>query len=142
MKLSFDSIEEVKDFVKGLKNPRGGKGGDADDAGQQSGTNNNPPPLLNPPTGSAFNPGASGAFNPGAGNAFSAPVVSPEVTRIITCIDALISSGQQPADAILTWFRGQCGAEAASATLDQIKTVFLPKASPPTLENIVKLIGA
>ena len=61
--------------------------------------------------------------------------------RIIARIDSAIASGQPP-DAVLNWFRGQCGAEAAAATMDQIKTVFLPKLAMPGLENIAKLMNA
>ena len=69
------------------------------------------------------------------------PVVAGLVQRIVTRIDSAIASGQ-PADAVLTWFRGQCGAEASAATMDHIKTVFLPKLAVPALENIAKLMNA
>jgi len=68
-------------------------------------------------------------------------VVAGLVQRIVARIDSAIASGQ-PADAVLNWFRGQCGAEAAAATMDQIKTVFLPKLAVPGLENIAKLMNA
>lgn len=146
MRLSFDSIDEVKEFVKGLKGTRGGKAGDNDDgAGPQTG-GQTAPALLQPPTGQTFNPGAGGAaFNPGGAAGFSPVGVAPEVTalvnRIVARADALVAGGQD-ANAMLTWFRTQCGPEAAQATLDQIKTVFLSKASVTTLTEMVKLIGA
>lgn len=145
MKLCFDSIEEVKDFVKGLKSPRT-KGG-SDDEGQP-GTGQAPTPLQ-PPSGTQFAPPAGGAGFPGPvqGGAFPAvtngpaPEVLALVQRIAARTTKLIQEGQS-ADQMLTWFRGQCGPEAAQATLDQIQQVFLPRASVPTLENIVKLTGA
>lgn len=149
MRLSFDSIDEVKEFVKSLKGTRGGKGGDADEG---AATGQAPAPLA-PPTGQAagfpgagFAPqGAGAGLAAGAFLATGATGLAPEVlalvTRITTRIDGAIASGQ-PADQVLAWFRGQCGPEAAGATMDQIKQVFLPKAAMPTLENIAKLMNA
>lgn len=141
--VEFDSEEE---FKARIKNPRGGKGSsdDADSAGQV------PAPLVPPPNPQpASNPApAPAAFVPpqgfpGAGQA-PAPVADPVmalVQRITARIDSAIASGQ-PADAVLNWFRGQCGAEASAATMDQIKTVFLHKLAVPGLENIAKLMNA
>ena len=144
MKLCFDSIEEVKDFVGALKGTRGKKGEDGGEAGGQV-THTAPQPQQPPQSQpAAFQP-ASPQFT--APIAFPAqpsadPAVSAIVSRINTRIDGAIASGQ-PADQVLAWFRGQCGAEAVNATMDQIKTVFLPKeAAMPTLENIAKLMNA
>ncbi len=154
MKLCFDSIEEVKEFVGNLKGTRGGRKGEPDEAGEGKSA---PAPML-PPTGTGgqagfpgagstgFAPPAGGATQAGAGPfAPGAPAVAPEVaalvTRISTRIEGAVASGQ-PADAVLQWFRGQCGAEAANATIEQIKTVFLPKLALPALENIAKLMNA
>lgn len=145
MELKFFSLDEVKDFVKQLKGTRGGKAGDTDDA---------PQPLA-PPQGQVFNPAGGPGFAPPVGGAtqtgagpFAAavPALAPElaalVTRIVTRIDAAAASGQS-VEAMLTWLRNNVGdASAASATMDQIKTVFLPRASAPTLENIAKLMAA
>lgn len=132
---------QIKDYVKGLKGTRGGKGDAADEGAGTQVTGQTAPAPLQPLQGT-FNPGAGGAaaFNPGFGSVD--PAVLALVQRIATRIDGLISSGQQPADSIVTWFRSQLGAEAAGATLDQIKQTFLPKASTVALENITKLIGA
>lgn len=150
MRLSFDSIEEVKDFVKNLKGTRGGKAGDSEDTGTAQ-TGNAPQPLA--PPGGGFNPGGAafappvggatlaGAAFPAAGAPGLAPEVQALVTRITTRIDGAIATGQ-PAEQVLAWFRGQCGPEAAAATMDQIKQIFLPKAPVPTLENIAKLMNA
>ena len=142
MKLEFDSIEEVKEFVTKLKGTRGGKADKDDDAPGSA-----PTPLA-PPISSApsFAPPAAGAavavagpFAPAATG--PAPEVLALVNRIVVRLDGAIASGQ-PADQALTWLRGQCGPEAANATMDQVKTVFLPKAPVPVLENIAKLMAA
>lgn len=146
MKLCFDSIEETREFVKQLKTSRGK--GDKDE-GETGGAaaGQAPAPLAPPASAMQFAPGATAAFTPPAGAAFpsAAPQLDPAlqalVNRITTRIDGAIQSGQ-PADQVLAWFRGQCGPEAANATMDQIKTIFLPKAAPPTLENIAKLMNA
>ena len=136
MRLSFDSIDEVKEFVKSLKGTRGGKN-EPDEA---------PPPLM-PPAGGFAGPGSAAGF-PAAGGAFpttAAPAIDPAlqgvVTRIVTKLDASLVAGNS-ADAALTWFRSHFGPEAASATLDQIKQVFLARLPVATLENIAKMMGA
>lgn len=144
MKLEFESIEEVKEFVTKLKGTRG-KGG-KDDADEAPATGQVPAPLQ-PPQGQTFSPtafapqAAAGAFpGPNAAPAMD-PAIATLVNRITTRIDGAVASGQ-PADQVLAWFRGQCGPEAANATMEQIKNVFLPKAAMPTLENIAKLMNA
>ena len=142
MKLCFDSIEEVKAFVGSLKGTRGKKGDDDEPATTQAPAPLQPPGQQQQP----FNPApAPAAFQPPQGGFPGAPAGDPAVAnlvqRITARIDSAIASGQ-PADAVLNWFRGQCGAEAAGATMDQIKTVFLPKLAVPGLENIAKLMNA
>lgn len=151
MQLIFDSVEECVDFVKNkVKGTRGGRNSAADDDNGGA-TGAQAPAPLQPPAGGVMGGPAmaapsfvppQGAF-PGPGAA-TAPVVGPEIMalvgRVVAKIDGALASGQ-PADTVLNWFRGQCGPEAASATLDQIKTVFLAKLSQPALENIVKLTG-
>lgn len=149
MKLCFDSIEEVKEFVASLKGTRGKKGEADDDMPKVTGQA--PAPLQPPATQTAtFNPGgfapqaqpaapAASAF-PVAAVTGPAPEVVALVGKITAKLDAAIAAGQ-PADAALQWFRGQCGPEAAQATMDQIKAVFLPKTPVPGLENIAKLMG-
>lgn len=143
MKLCFDSIAEVKDFVGSLKGTRGKKdeGDEAPPSAHQA-----PAPLMPPQAQpQAFQPNAAPQFQPPQAFAPQNPTVDPAVgalvARINTKIDSAIASGQ-PADSVLSWFRGQCGAGAENATMDQIKTVFLPKAAMPTLENIAKLMNA
>jgi len=151
MKLCFDSIDEVREFVKGLKTSRNKN---EPEDGAAPGGQVAPQPLQ-PPAGGAGFPGAPGGFaapGPGAGPggagfpAPGAPTVAPKVAALVQRINArmdeVIQAGQGTVDTMLPWFRGQCGAEAADATLNQIKTVFLPKLSEPALDNIAKLTGA
>jgi hypothetical protein len=149
MQLIFDSIEEVKAFVTQLKGTRGkGKGDDGDDGAQTGPASNQAPaPLMPPqqqfnpaPPPATFTPPPVNPFPPQAQTAID-PVIAGLVQRITARIDAAITSGQ-PADAVLNWFRGQCGAEASAATMDQIKNVFLHKLAAPGLENIAKLMNA
>lgn len=145
MRLSFDTIDEVKDFVKQLKGTRGGKAGEADEG--QPATGNAPAPLAPPqgaiggfPGTAGFAPPMPGAAPGGGFPAAVAPEVQALVARITTRLDQAIGMGQS--DDALKFFRTQCGPEAANATMDQIKGVFLPKASVPTLEQIAKLMAA
>lgn len=156
MKLCFDSIDEVREFVKGLKTSRNKN--DADEGTQAGATGGQiaTAPIQPPVGGGAGFPGAPGGFAaPGAGagpagGAFPAagaqtgpaPEVLAMVARITARMDAVLQSGQGTVDTMLPWFRGQCGPEAANATLDQIKQNFLPRLSYPALEGIAKLTGA
>lgn len=158
MRLSFDTIEEVREFVKGLKTSR--TKGDADE-GTQAGaaTGQQAPAPIMPQTNGAFpGPGTMqtagfAAPGPGAGPAGGgfpaagaqlgpAPEVVALVNRIVTRMDAAVAKGETNVDQMLVWFRGQCGAEAANATLDQIKGIFLPRLTVPALDGIAKLTGA
>jgi hypothetical protein len=141
MKLSFDSIEEVKEFVASLKGTRGKKG-DTEDPPSV------PAPAQPPTTGfvagpqqAVFAPGPQAPVTPAFPVATVDPAVASLVQRISTKLDAAIAGGQN-ADAALAWFRNRCGAEAANATMDQIKTVYLTKLSVPNLEETAKLMGA
>lgn len=150
MKLCFDSIEEVKDFVTQLKGTRGGKGNkDETDTNTTSGTSGAPAPLQ-PPAGGVdmggtqFAPpaGTFGAAGPGAGfPAGPSPEAAALVARIVAKTDSAIAGGQNPEQA-RAWFAGQCGPEAANATLDQIKGTYLPKLAVPQLQQIASLLAA
>ena len=155
MELKFFSIEEVKEFVKGLKGTRGGKAGD--DEGAVAGT---APQPLAPPTGGPATgfpgPATFVAPGPGAGPAGGGfPVVSatgpaPEVLALVQRISARIDwsmapqpqGGGQPPDNVLGWFRQQCGPETANYSLDQIKQSALPRLTVAQLDGIAKLIAA
>lgn len=142
MQLIFDSVDEVRAFVKNdLKGQRGKK-----DEDEGTGTTGTAPPPLMPPQGQPGGFQPQPQFSPPP-NQFpgGAPAIDPAVqaivARIIAKVDGAIQGGQ-PADTVLTWFRSQCGAEAANATLDQIKQVFLARLAMPSLEQIAKLMNA
>lgn len=158
MRLSFDSIDEVKEFVKGLKGTRGGKNDAGDDEQLKGG--NAPAPLMPntagqvaggfPGTGGAA-PGAgagpmgAGPFAGGAAAGGQDQAQVQMVTRIIGAMDAAVSSGRTSVDNMLAWFRQECAkvdATAANATLDQIKGVYLYRMGAPALEGLAKAIGA
>lgn len=135
MKLEFNSVEEVKEFVGQLKGKRGTKGGEDDGP-----VNPAPQPLMP-------SQGAAGFQSIATANPFGAPATpsfggaAPEVTALVQRINTKLAAGQST-DQALGWFRQQCGPEAAAATMDQIKGVFLPRLTVPALENIAKLMGA
>ena len=159
MRLSFDTIEEVKEFVKGLKGTRGGK----DKADEPAGNLQGLPAPLQPPVGGPAGvfpgPGAQVGFaapGPGAGPAgggFPAPGATgpaPEILALVQRIAARIDTSiapppnglGQPHDNVLGWFRQQCGPETANYTLDQIKQSALPRLTVAQLDGIAKLIAA
>lgn len=146
MRLSFDSIEEVKEFVKGLKGTRGGKSDDGE-------TEKAPAPLQ-PPQGGQSNAFTPAAFAPPAGGAgpaggafpaAGALVVAPEVQALATRIKAraldLAKAGQDQ-NAMLAWFRTECGPETSNYTMEQVLDNALVKCSVPKLENMAKLMAA
>ena len=144
MKLCFDSIEDVKEFVGSLKGTRGKKG-DADDGAPAA--HAVPAPMMPPGQGQpAFAPPTPATGFPAAPAPFGAAVThAPEVVALVARIgaklDSALASGQ-PAEAALAWFRQRCGPEAAAATIDQIKMVYLAKLSVANLEETAKLMGA
>ncbi len=77
------------------------------------------------------------AFTPPA---TAAPTVHPLVAAIVAKVDGAIQSGQ-PADAITNWFRQTIGPDAAQATLDQIKQVFIPRLAEPQLKQLAQQVG-
>lgn len=145
MELTFTSIEEVRDFVAQLKGTRRGKG---ETEAETTEAPRAPAPIQPPGAApqAAFGPtGAVGVAGfpaaPGPSFPAVAPEIGPLVARINAKIDGAVASGQ-PTDAVLGWFRQRCGAEAANATLDQIKSHFLAKLSVAHLEETAKLMGA
>jgi hypothetical protein len=138
VKLEFSSVEEVKEFVGQLKGKRGPKGGDDENTVEAARA---PTPVMPPAPAQGFAPQQSFGGFPGAGMHAVAPEVATLVQRISVKIDAAIASGQST-DSALNWFRQRCGPEAAAATLDQIKTVYLAKLSIPHLEETAKLMRA
>lgn len=153
MRLCFDSVDELKEFVKSLKGTRGGKNSGDENEGSAAG-GNAPAPLMPPQQPGAMSfaapqqPAATfsppGGFTPGGTAPTVDPAVAAIVARIVTRIDGAINAGQ-PADQVLGWFRGECakgGQDATNATLDQIKQVLLAKLPTPQLDSIAKLMNA
>ena len=148
MELKFTSIEEVQEFVKRLKGTRGGKNTDDDTPAPNVPAPMQPPATSfpGPTTQAAFVPPGGGAGQPGTGFPAAvatgpAPEVLALVNRIVVKLDGSLASGQSP-DAIVAWFRSQCGPEAAQATLEQIKGHFLPRMTVAALEAIAKPMNA
>lgn len=148
MRLSFDSIDEVKDFVKALKGTRGGKAGDAEEENAKA-----PAPILPPNAGQTFQAPASGFAPPAGGAGAAGPgfvvpgAPSPEVLQLVqgiaTRLDGAIASGQAP-DAALNWAKQQIAphdATVANATMDQVKQHFLPRLPLPALQQVARFMG-
>jgi hypothetical protein len=147
MKLEFDSIEEVKVFVAELKGKRGPKDkGDDDTPPHGAAAVNVPAPMqvpttqFNPPNTSTSNSQPAWQVSQAAG---PAPEVTATVGKIAAKLDATLAAGS-PLEPALAWFRGELaknGHDASAATMDQIKSHFLPKLTMPALEGIAKLMG-
>jgi hypothetical protein len=136
MKLCFDSIDEVQAFVKQLKGTRGKKGEDDSEVG--------PTPVGGQPqmpTGPAigFTPPQT-AMQGFPGAVPTTAAVNPLVPQIIAKLDGALASGQN-AEQITTWFRNLLGPDAAAATLDQIKQVFIPRLPEPQLKQLAQQVG-
>lgn len=160
MKLCFDSLEELQTFYEAtfgedgpadVKKPRRGRPRKDEQPAMSAPDPVMPPAQQAPPPPMSFQAPAAapqaapvGAGPFGAAGALPAgpsPEVTALVQRISTRADGAVASGQ-PADAVLQWFRGQVGAGAENATMDQIKTVFLAKLPQATLEFIAKSMNA
>lgn len=144
--VEFDTWEEMEIFRTSGKKTRG-KSQTADEVtveevtekvaqmntlGTQAGTAQafqQPQPVVAQPA-QGF-PGANGA---------APPPTHPLVTAILARIDGAVGSGQ-PAEAIVTWFRQQIGPDAANATLDQLKQVFIPRMTEVQLKQIAPQLG-
>jgi hypothetical protein len=141
MKLEFNGVEEVKDFVSQLKGTRGKKG-EIDEPQTTA-----PAPVMPPPNPPQFAPNPSGFPSTSTAAVGFSPAATPEtalVKRISDKIDSILASGQPP-DAALNWFRQRCASvspEAATATIDQIKGTFLARLPLSALEETAKLLGA
>lgn len=167
MQLIFDNIAEVREFIAGLKGTRGKKGEGDDASGDTQtggpvalpGAGGAPAPIMPQPQGyppqqpgPGTMPQTSGFvqaqpnFAP-QGQAYPPqqqgvdPVVAGLVQRIVVKIDASVQNGQSAVEA-LNWFRGQCGPDAANATIDHIKQHFLFRLPVTQLEQIAKMMAA
>ncbi len=138
--IDFDTWDEMIAFTTSGKKTRTKKEEAADEA--VSGGDMGLPAVGTP--GSVI--GTSGFTAPVVPTSFpgSAPAApqaaNPIVAQIIAKVDGALSSGQSP-DNVLNWFRQQIGPDAAQATLDQIKTVFLPRMNDAQLKTLAPMFG-
>jgi len=144
--IEFENWDEMETFRTSGKKSRGRKG-DVEDAPTVDEVRDavaaNTPQQQQPPAAQPaqqqFAP-PPGGF-PGANGQMPSPSqVHPLVTAILARIDGAIQTGQSM-DAIVTWFRQQIGPEAANATLDQIKQVFVPRMPEAQLKQIAQPLG-
>lgn len=148
--VEFDSMEEFEAFRSSAKKTRGkSQMSEVEEATELQASRTNPADTRLAPAEQAaqairdaqpvqsFTPPAQGGF-PG-GNSGNAPV-HPLVTAILARIDGAVTGGQST-DAIITWFRQQIGPDAANASLDQIKQVFIPRLSEAQLKQIAPQLG-
>lgn len=141
MKISveFDSMEEFEQFrVSGKATRKRTK----DEVDEQPVAQTAPPPPAPAVQPVATPPDVQQAMVSGfpGGNGQMPPTVHPIVTAILARIDGALTSGQST-DAIVTWFRQQIGPEAANATLDQIKQIYVPRMTDAQLKQIAPQLG-
>ncbi len=131
--VDFDNWEEMETFRTSGKKTRG-KGKDE------------PEEVAAPVGGQPQMPAMAGFTPPQTamtgfpGAASAAPVVNPLVPQIIAKLDGAIATGQN-AEQITQWFRNLLGPDAAAATLDQIKQVFIPRLAEPQLKQLAQQVG-
>lgn len=143
MKLEFNSIDEIREFMDQLKGTRGGRKGKTDEADVAADdVKGSAPAPLQPPAASApvFAPQAQPAA---PAPVFGAPAVDPAVTDLVGKISARWneSVAAQPAtgDAALKFFREQVG--NAGASKEQIQGTLLAQLSLDALKKIAGLVG-
>jgi hypothetical protein len=98
--------------------------------------------IVNPVPAQTFQPPAvatAPAGFPGA-NGPTPPAANPLVAAILARIDGAVATGQS-SDDIVRWFRQQIGPDAANATIDQIRQVYVPRMSDAQLKSIAPLLG-
>lgn len=134
--VEFESWEEMEQFRVSGKKTRG-KGAKEEVEEQVEPTAASTPQTF-APSAAATQP--QQGFPGGNSGAPAAAATSPLVTAILARIDGAISSGQ-PADNVVTWFRQQIGPEAANATLEQIKQIFVPRMTEQQLKQIAPQLG-
>jgi hypothetical protein len=77
---------------------------------------------------------------PGAATNGATPPLHSLAVAVISKIDGAIASGQ-PTESIAGWFRQQIGPDAAQATLDQIKQIYIPRMTEAQLKQIAPQLG-
>ncbi len=140
--IDFDTWDEMIAFTTSGKKTRTKKEEAADDAvsGGDLGL-----PAVGTPGAVIGTSGFTPPVQPMQGFPGSLPAAAPQaanpiVAQIIAKVDGALSSGQSP-DNVLNWFRQQIGPDAAQATLDQIKTVFLPRMNDAQLKTLAPMFG-
>ncbi len=142
MKLEFNSIDEIREFMDQLKGTRGGRKGKADEAEDVKA---DVPAPLQPPAGSGpvFAPQVQPVATVPAFAAPAAPAIDPAVVDLVGKISARWneSVAAQPAtgDAALKFFREQVG--NAGASKEQIQGTLLAQLSLDALKKIAGLVG-
>ncbi len=138
--VDFDSMEEFEAFKVSGKKTRGKKG---EEAAEETAADVNVvqggQPVM-PQAMQGFTPPATAIPMQGFPGAVAAPQVNPLVPQIITKLDGAIATGQN-AEQITNWFRNLLGPDAATATLDQIKQVFIPRLAEPQLKQLAQQVG-
>jgi hypothetical protein len=133
--IDFENWDEMEAFRTSGKKTRGKKGEENDPV--ETGVEIVAQPL--PPQPSFTPPVQPVAGFPGA-NGAAPPAVNPLAVAIAAKADNAIAGGQS-AEQVLNWFRGQIGPDAASATWDQIKSVYLPRLPEAQLKTIAPQLG-
>ena len=135
----FESMDEFEAFRTSGKKTRG-KGAKEEVEEQQVA----PAPDQAAAQPQVFTPSAAVAQPqqgfPGNSGSPATAATNPLVTAILARIDGAVSSGQ-PADNVVNWFRQQIGPEAANATLEQIKQIFVPRMTEQQLKQIAPQLG-
>ncbi len=138
--IDFENWDEMEAFRTSGKKTRGKKGEENDpvESGVSIETVAQHPAMS---TGGAnFIPPVQPVVGfPGA-NGAAPPVVNPLAVAIAAKADNAIAGGQS-AEQVLNWFRGQIGPDAASATWEQIKSVYLPRLPEAQLKTIAPQLG-
>lgn len=134
--VEFESMEEFENFRTSGKKTRAK--GQREEVEEQAEPVAASTPQTFAPSAAATQP--SQGFPGGNSGAPAATATHPLVTAILARIDGAVSSGQ-PSDAVVTWFRQQIGPEAANATLDQIKQIFVPRMTEQQLKQIAPQLG-
>jgi hypothetical protein len=137
--VEFETWEEMEAFRTSGKKTRSKKE-EAADVEESVGAAPTVAPPAPPAPAPQFAPPAQGFPGNGAMPAAAPAPIHPLAEAIIAKIDGAITSGQ-PADSIVTWFRQQIGPEAANATIDQLKQVFIPRMQEMQLKQIAPQLG-
>ena len=144
--VEFDTWEEMEIFRTSGKKARGKKEEpevtveEVTEKVAQMNSDMAAPQFTPPPVGVVAQPHAGGFPGSNSGTMPAVATPHPLVAAILARIDGAVASGQ-PADAIVTWFRQQIGPDAAQASLDQIKQVFIPRMGEAQLKQIAPQLG-